>query len=388
MLRVLHLADLHPNNSATFAGKLVLDPATGQNQALTDLDRSLEFVFTTATHPDTRCDLAVIPGDLFDSPRPHSNEVRVISAFLAALADEMPVVIEPGNHDLSQNPLDASALECLRGLPIHIFTRPETRLLTINGQPVRVFGLPYPSKARLLANEEHKDKSPEEVTALINHGLAAILRAFTLQIEPGVPSILLAHGSVSNAKVGDQPRSLAHDILIPLEECLAFTYTALGHIHQGQQVSDNAWYSGSLMRNGFGEEHEPKGFNLVEMEKGQPAKVIFVENPHTRVCRTLTVRDCQDLTAPDPQTVYRIKDSLTAGDYESSKGVIEAFAASVPYCQTDIEITAVDRARDAGMAKCVTVDEALARALEGKVEAAELPGVLEKHHRLMQEVGA
>lgn len=386
MIRLLHLADLHPNNSATFAGRLVIDHQTGQNQALTDLDRSLEFVFKTATEPETRCDLAVVSGDLFDTPRPHANEVRVISSFLAALAEEMSVVVEPGNHDLSQNPLDASALECLRGLPIQILDRPDSRLLTIKGQAIQIFGLPYPSKARLLAHEAHQDKTPEEVTALINHGLAAILRSFTLQIYHGVPAVLLAHGSVSNAKVGDQPRSLAHDILIPLDECAAFDYVALGHIHQAQKVAPNAWYSGSIARNSFGEEHEIKGVNVVEIEHGQPAAVHFIENPHARVYRTLQIHQLQD-EMPHPEWIYRIKDELSPEDYEAAKGVIEAFAASVPWCQTNVDIVHADRTRDAEMVNCLTMDEALHRALVGKVDEMELPALLEKHHGLMQEVG-
>lgn len=389
MVRFFHTGDLHPSSSQTFAGKLPIDPATGRNLALSDLRKSLDDLFEVVTAPATRCDFGLVPGDAFDSSKPTMDEVQVIVEFAYRVAEEMPIVFVPGNHDMALSGNMASALEPLKMRErILVFERPDSFYLPIKrlGETVRLFMLPYPQKGRLLAQEAHKDKTPEEVTALINHGLASILRAFALDLDPAGFNILLAHGTTSTAKVGLQPRSIAHDILIPLDECQAFGYVALNHIHLRQQVAANAYYSGSLCRQDFGEEHEPKGFNLVEMEKGQPANVQFVENPHTRVYRTFQVHELQDLT-PDPERIYRIKDQLTAGDYEASKGLIEAFAASVPYCQTDIEITAEDRARDAGMAQCLTVDEALVRALEGKVEAQELPAVLEKHHQLMQEVG-
>ena len=34
MIRILHTGDIHPNNAATFAGRLTIDAKTGQNLAL------------------------------------------------------------------------------------------------------------------------------------------------------------------------------------------------------------------------------------------------------------------------------------------------------------------------------------------------------------------
>lgn len=392
MIRGIHLGDLHPNNAQTYAGKTILDQETGLNLALTDFRKSLKFAYDVATAPETRCDVALLTGDLFDSPRPHANEVRVMVDFICRLADVMPVLVISGNHDISQNPQDATALECLLGISnVFVLERPDSRVLDLNGQQVRFCFIPYPTKGRLLTSQDHKDKSPEEITALINDGLAAILRAFTLEFEEGVPNVLLAHGSVSNAKVGDQPRSLAHDILIPLQETDRFNFVALGHIHQPQQVGPNAWYSGSLMRQSFGEEHEEKGFNLIGLEHGQPARVAFVHNPHARVYRTLKAVDIDDelLATPlDSSIVWRFKDSMIAEDYQSLKPILDKLQASTPFFQLDVELVSEDRARDAGMASMLTMEDALTRALSGTVDAAEIPRMVEKHQQLVQEVAA
>jgi DNA repair exonuclease SbcCD nuclease subunit len=202
--------------------------------------------------------------------------------------------------------------------------------------------------------------------------------------------VLLAHGSVSGPmQIGAQPRSLAFDIQLPLDELQRFDYVALGHIHQGQCLNEarTIWYSGSLMRNGFGEELERKGFNLVSLEADGP-HVVFIQNPHARRYRTLRAIDqmtAHDKEMADPDVVWRFKCSLSPEDYEHIKPTLQALEAETPYWQTDVEIRTEDRARDAGMAACLTMDDAMRRALSDLPEE-EQDALLAKHHTLLQEV--
>lgn len=390
MLRLLHSADLHPNSKATFAGKVAVDPETGKNLSLTDFRRSAEFLCLTALSSDTRVDAVLFSGDLLDSVQPSMDEVRVIVELVETLADEIPVVLISGNHDMGASGSMATALEPLKlRQNVHIMERPGSIVLNLCGQPVRFFGLPYPSRGRLLAAIEDKGKSPEEVTALINHGLASILRSFAMDFENGVPNVLLAHGSVSNAKVGEQPRSIANDILIPLQELERFDYTALGHIHQQQQVGPTAWYCGSLLRQSFGEEREYKGFNLVEMMHGKPAEVRFVENPHARKYATLDLSDLEfyhrNGETLDPEIVWRLKDAMTPQDYMDKKAFIESMASTVPFFQVAVELVEQDRARDTSMSQMMSMDEALLKVLSD-VSDDERASLLDKHHAFVSEV--
>lgn len=391
-MKLLHTADLHPNAAATLAGKTVLDPVTSQCVPLIDLAKSLSFLADTVR--EERCDAILIAGDLWDSCRPHANEVRVIREAVIRLAHFGTVICIAGNHDVSNNPSDATALECLKGVPnVIVVERPQRITLEHRDQPINIFCLPYPRKAQLLTQAEHQSKSPEELTALVNHGLVSILRSFSLEVEPNALNILLAHGSVSNCKVNDQPRSLSHDILIPLELCQEFDYCAFGHIHQAQVLNDagTAWYSGSLMRNGFGEEHEEKGFNLVTLEPGHAADVEFVRNPFARTYQTIKAVDLQEdvlSVGLARDVVWRFKDQLNAGDYQILKPLLDRLQAETPLCQVDVELLSEDRARDAGMAACLSMEEALTRALTGTIDEADLPAVVEKHQLLVQECAA
>ena len=47
-----------------------------------------------------------------------------------------------------------------------------------------------------------------------------------------------------------------------------FDYIALGHIHGQAQISQNAWYSGSVEYFNFGEAADKKGMLLVDLETG------------------------------------------------------------------------------------------------------------------------
>lgn len=314
--------------------------------------------------------------------------MRVVREAVVRLARDIPVICCAGNHDVSHNPLDASALECLKDLPnVYVAERPQMFALRLDGQSVQCFCLPYPRKSQLLASDAHKDKPPEEVTAVINHALATILRGFRLEFEAGIPHILLAHGSVAHCQVNDQPRSLAHDILLPLDELSNFDFAALGHIHQRQSLNDanTVWYSGSLIRNGFGEEHEPKGCHVVELCQGRPPHVQFVENPHARKYKTLSMRDVRELEwqGVSAEHVYRIKDTLSPAEHESAKPLIDRWCAEHPWTQVEVELATEARARDAGMATMLTMEDTLLRALAGHVEEPDLPAVLEKHRSLV-----
>ena len=398
MIRMLHVSDLHPRHDATFGGKTCLDSRTGMNLGLMDLRESLEWVAALASSDETSCDLVVIPGDLWDSPRPHANEVRVVREAIISLSQAVPVICCSGNHDVAQNAQDATALECLKGLPnVYVSERPCAFSLSLRGQPVQIFCLPYPRKSGLLVDDAHKDKSPGEITALVNHGLAAILRGFHAQFQSGVPHILLAHGSVANCLVNDQPRSLAHDVLIPLDELAPFDFSALGHIHQAQPLNParTAWYSGSLMRGGWGEEHEPKGCNIVELSNGFPPNVQFVHNPHARQYATLGYSDYLSLLEEtsveellNKEFVWRFKAQLTAEQWQTCKPTIDRWQQETPFFQVDVEILSEDRSRDAGMAQCLNMDQALKRVLTGTMDETDIPMVLEKHNALVLEVAS
>ena len=108
--------------------------------------------------------------------------------------------------------------------------------------------------------------------------------------------ILVGHFSVNEASHGsEQNIMIGRDAAIPCSilAYLAFRYVALGHIHKHQSLNTDlqlpVLYSGSIERIDFGEEHEPKGFIVVEIGDG-PTTWEFVRGYQRQARPFVTVR--------------------------------------------------------------------------------------------------
>lgn len=238
-----------------------------------------------------------------------------------------------------------------------------------------------------------KTSTPEELIALVNTGLLNILNSFQVTgFEDGLGKpdykILLAHGSVESAVVGEQPRTLAHDVFIPvLDTERNYDYVALGHIHRCQAIGDRGWYCGSLMRNGFGEEKEVKGF-LAGNFTGSGVITEHIRNPYARIYQTLTVQQVAEWDPQDdpPGTVFRVKDTIPEDAWPVVQPAINKFLDTVPFAQINVDIVKPDRTRDAQLNNQMTSTEALERCLER--DGVEEPGLSfcrEMHIQLCEE---
>lgn len=397
MSRVIATGDLHPSSKAAMGNKIAIDPSTGLNQRLTDLRKSLAFMLEVATDRDRPVDAILVSGDVFDNSNPDSSEIDVIIEWVVNVSTAgILMVFISGNHDISKAGSAASALVSLRSREgVIVMEKPGVTMLTPGGQLVRICGLPHPSKNFLLANEEMAGRPPEEVTRTINYNLKRIIQGFDV-VQDDIPTILMAHGSTIDAVVGVQPRSLQNDIFIPMDECRLFDAVCLSHIHGRQQVADNAWFSGSLVRNDFGEGPEEKGFNIVEVEIGQPARVEFIGNPHARQWITLSVDGMRQMML-EPiggaglQTVWRVKDTLPPAQIEQARDAVSAFTKRFPYVSIDIKPVTEVRVRDEFMADMPSTAEAVQRWLDQRDpdEAGPIDSkaAMEKHQQITEEVG-
>jgi exonuclease SbcD len=153
------------------------------------------------------------------------------------------------------------------------------RIETRHG-PLQIVALPWIVRSAILAREAYKGCNLEEIHELMLRRLEGLLltgeESLVSQLDPDLPAILAAHGTVQGAIYGSE-RSvmLGSDLILPpsLVQHTAFDYVALGHIHKHQSVGEQppAVYAGSLERIDFGEEKEAKGFVVVELERGRAA---------------------------------------------------------------------------------------------------------------------
>jgi exonuclease SbcD len=393
-----HIADIQMCEGFTTAGRLVMDPATGKNERLLDLQKCLDFAIDAMIETD--CRVILVPGDLTETERPTPNEQGILRVAFEKAAEKCPVIVCPGNHDLSDNPKDACSLEFLKGRRnIFVVEKPSVLYLegtAVNREPsetwpredcIKIFVIPFPSKGMI--NGEEEGKSIAELNELVSAKLKLLIENFRIQIDPRVPNILMLHIAVAGAEGATNDKMLMFDPNVSLMDLRGFDYVALGHIHKFQRIGENlalqetfpggegsldeatvhdpddppvAYYSGSIDRMDFNEENDPKGVIIGTFE-GRRASVEFVETP-ARTFKTLApafFESSEWKHKVDSRVIYRIKGDVTKEQYESMKPMLREFPLPL---LNKLTVKREIKIRDAGMTDDLKEEDALLRYLE------------------------
>ncbi len=272
-IRLLHFADLHVGTENY--GRL--DPATGVNGRVLDFLHRFDELIDYGLEREV--DLVIFAGDAFKARNPTPTYQRAFARRVKRLADAgVPVVLVVGNHDLPTMVQRASSVDIFRTLdvPNVVVGRAEDvhRIETRHG-PVQVATVPYPVRQRLLAHEEYRGLSIEQLDEALRDIVTDLVGALAARLDPDIPAVLTAHLSVSGATFGSERSVMIGRDAVVLKSALAdpaWDYVALGHIHKHQSLNDEGYppvvYAGSLERIDFGEEGQPKGFCWVQLARG------------------------------------------------------------------------------------------------------------------------
>ena len=120
-----------------------------------------------------------------------------------------------------------------------------------------------------VAHAAHDDSDGGIPQAQARHGIhASSIRQGT---HSKLPAIFAGHVSVGDASTGSEQWMMLgrdHVLLKSAVGLPQFDYVALGHVHKYQQLGTNPRivYSGSIQRVDFGEEKDPKGFCIIELD--------------------------------------------------------------------------------------------------------------------------
>ena len=318
-MRILHTSDWHLGRSFHRVGMLDAQAAY--------VDHLLAVV------EQEHVDLVVVSGDVHDRALPPVDAVELADeAFARLAASRAQVVVSSGNHDSPARLGFNARLADAAG--VHLRTRWQDVgapvLLEDGHGPVAVYGIPYlePDAVRTawdLPARSHEAALTEAMTR-VRADLAG---------RRGARSVVLAHAFVAGspdaapgmASASERDISVGGLQIAPTSLFTDVDYTALGHLHGQQTLTDTVRYSGSPLAYSFSEAGHTKGSWLVDLGPDGLREATFVPAPVPRRLATLRgrledlladprhadVEDCWlQVTLTDPRRPLRAMDRLAA----------------------------------------------------------------------------
>jgi len=267
-MNILHLADTHLGYSAY--RKATED---GVNQREIDVYNALRHIIDYAIQ--TKPDLVLHAGDLFDSVRPTNRAITVaIQQILRLSKEHIPFVVISGNHEtpkLKETGNIFSIFEHIKDVyPIHD-NRYEKLEFKGGDETLTLHAVPH-------------CQTPKEFD--LNLQKIAVNKKSDY-------NVLLAHGAVAGIK--EFKMNEFNELFIPVKSLKdEFDYIALGHYHTYTKLQENAFYAGSTEHLTFTEAADQKG--CVEVTLGKTPKHRFIPM-RIRAMIDFPPLDCSTLTA-------------------------------------------------------------------------------------------
>ncbi len=251
-MKILHLGDLH----------------LGKNVNGFSMIEDQEYILKQIIEisKNNKIDTVLIAGDVYDKSLPSSEAVILFDRFLTDLSDTVSdILIISGNHDSPERLSFAS--ELMEKSHVYISKRlsESIKKVELNDEygKINFYMLPF---VKII---EVKHLYPDAEIQDINDAIKTIISKISL--NKNERNILIAHQFVTGAQTaGSEIMPVGGLDNIDAEIFSAFDYTALGHIHRPQKITDKIRYSGSILKYSSSEVKSRKSVPIIDIkEKGE-----------------------------------------------------------------------------------------------------------------------
>ncbi len=275
----------------------------------------------------------LVAGDIYDRTIPPADAVELFSDFLVELRSDFPdltVCLIPGNHDSAQRLSYADRI--LGQQHIHIVCSPEqsfTPIITAkNGEKLALFLLPFLSAGSLKPSDETAHGTKEsgslefdfsETTAPILLSQVELAAEAARRLEAalddealaGLPAVLVGHFFTRGGiEAGSERLFVGGAEQVGPNLFSRFSYTALGHLHKSQRITDRMYYAGSPLAYAFDEAGSSKVFLKVDIDTKTPGFPVSVKEIPVTPFRKVT-----RLSGPFSDFYIGNEHDRHAGDY-------------------------------------------------------------------------
>jgi exonuclease SbcD len=320
IMRILHTSDWHLGRS--FHGTGTLD---AQRIFVDNLEKTVR---------EEGVDVVLVAGDVYDRALPAVDVVALFDDALERLTVAgAQVIVSSGNHD-SATRLGFGGRILARG-GVHLRTRVEdiARPVVFPLGPdaeLAVYGVPY-LEPRMVA--EALEAKAGTHTAVTRAALDRIREDIAIRsAERRVVPVVMAHTFAAGGTGSDSERDLAIGGLgsVPLSLFEGFAYSALGHLHGKQKLSETVRYSGSPLAYSFSEAGQNKGAWLLDVTAGGVEDIRSVDWPAPRDLAVLSGSLGDLLSRPDLDWAEAAYCHVTLTDAERPARAMEQLRTRFP----------------------------------------------------------
>jgi exonuclease SbcD len=403
MIKILHLSDIHLGSGFSHGR---INPATGLNTRLEDFVKTLSICIDRAISEPV--DLVLFGGDAFPDATPPPYVHEAFASQFRRLADaNIPTILLVGNHDQHSQGNGGASLCIYRTLAVPGFIVGDRitthRIPTINGD-IQIITLPWLNRSTLLTRPETEGLSIDEINRVLIEKLEPALEGEIRQLNPKLPTILLAHLMADRATFGAEKfLAVGKGFTIPMSLLIRpeFDYVALGHVHKHQNLNPNnqppVVYPGSIERVDFGEEKEDKGYIFLEIEKGlvnwqfcplpaRPFRTINLDvseqdDPQEYILKAIAKKEIQDVVV---RLIYKVRSEQL--DLINNNEIHDVLAIAHSYTIRPELVSQLARPRlpELGVGGSLDPLEALKTYLDNRLDLKELgPDMLEAAKNLL-----
>jgi exonuclease SbcD len=272
MLKIIHISDIH------FGAKL------GNFSQTEEINQALYFILKTVKSKNI--DVLLIAGDIFDKSNPSAEAENSYFSFLQKLSSlNIITIIISGNHD---NDIRLNApQELLSRSKIYIFSSLNVDLLEleINNNKISFLPIPYFSEEKIREKILNLNIKIDEKEANYNYLYFKLLEYLHKKADKNSVKIALGHLFVRDSELTGSELPIQRGNLDSVEfgllKKLNIDYFAFGHIHKFQKITENAYYSGSIVPISIDENKNKKQLILVKFSEEKNIDINLIEIPQS-----------------------------------------------------------------------------------------------------------
>lgn len=252
IMRIAHISDLHIGKSLH------------NFPLLEDQEYILDQIVKSCI--EKKIEVLLVAGDIYDKNVAPESGIKILRKFLKQLVEaKIKVLLISGNHDSAERLTFGGEFMTEKGIYFSKVYDGVIEPITFqdNYGPVNFYLLPFvkPSTVQHYFADEKISSYEDGIRCAISH----------MQINTSERNVIIAHQNILNAERCESEENIIGGLdAISAEVFKDFDYTALGHIHKPQVISNNVLFCGTPLKYSTSELNHEKSMPVITLnEKGK-----------------------------------------------------------------------------------------------------------------------